>query len=69
MRNDEKRRQRELKRAVKREGNRRRRRSFKRQLDLNPEEAPFAEFDFGRSSSASMNGQGHDRKRAREEEE
>jgi hypothetical protein len=69
MRPEDKRRQRELKRTVKKDGNRRRRRAFKRKLEADPEEAPFAVFDFGRESSASMNGGDRDRTRARDEEE
>ncbi len=69
MNPDEKRRQRELKRSVKKDGNRQRRRALKRQLADDPEEAPFARFEFGRASSAAMNGRDRDRTRARDEEE
>lgn len=54
---------RELKRNVKRAGNKRRRQFLKRQLEDKPEEAPFAEFDFGRDSSAGFNAMDQDAKR------
>jgi len=54
---------RELKREVKRAGNKRRRQYLKRQLVEEPEEAPYAEFDFGRDSSAGFNAMDHDAKR------
>ena len=47
---------RRLKRTVKRAGNKRRRQFFKRELAESPEGAPFSVFEFGRSSSESMNG-------------
>ena len=52
----DKRRQRELKREIKQAGNRRRRRALSRDLQLNPEEAAHAEFDYGRDSSEPLNG-------------
>ena len=39
---------RKLKRDIKRAGNKRRRQFLKRQLEEKPEDAPYAEFDFGR---------------------
>ena len=54
--NDDKRRQRELKREVKKAGNRKRRRHLDRQLARDPENAHEAEFDYGRDSSAGLNG-------------
>jgi hypothetical protein len=54
---------RELKREVKRAGNKRRRQFLKRQLEEQPEEAPYAEFDFGRDSSAGFNAMDQDAKR------
>jgi hypothetical protein len=54
---------RELKREVKRAGNKRRRQFLKRQLAEQPEEAPYVEFDFGRDSSAGFNAMDHDAKR------
>jgi hypothetical protein len=56
----DKRRYRKLKRDVKRAGNKRRRQHLKRDLAENPAEAPFSEFNFGDSSSASMNGMDRD---------
>jgi hypothetical protein len=63
----DKRQWRQIKRDLKRAGNKRRRRHLKRELTDNPEEVPFTEFDFGRSSSAGLNGLDQDatRKRAR----
>jgi hypothetical protein len=52
----DKRQLRKLKRELKRAGSRRRRRLLKRDLQENPEDAPHSEFDFGRSSSAGLNG-------------
>jgi hypothetical protein len=69
----EKRRHRQLKRDVKKAGNRKRRQSLKRDLERNPEEAAHSEFDFGRDSSEGLNGNDHDSTRRhrnkREEEE
>jgi hypothetical protein len=56
----EKRRHRELKRDIKKAGNRKRRRHLQRDLARNPEEAAHAEFDFGRASSEGLNGNDHD---------
>jgi hypothetical protein len=56
----DKRRYRKLKRDIKRAGNKRRRQHLKRELAENPEEAPFTEFDFGETSSATMNGMDRD---------
>jgi hypothetical protein len=56
----DKRRYRKLKRDIKRAGNKRRRQHLKRELAENPEEAPFSEFDFGETSSESMNGMDRD---------
>lgn len=52
---DDKRKLRELKRAVKRKGNKHRRHSLKRQLRRDPEEAHLAGEDLGGSESRSMN--------------
>ena len=67
----DKRRYRQLKRDIKRAGNRKRRQQLKRDVRENPEEAAHTEFDFGRNSSASLNGNDQDstRRRRREEEE
>jgi hypothetical protein len=56
---------RKLKRDIKRAGNKRRRRHFKRELTENPEEAPFSEFDFGSDSSATLNRLDNDATRKR----
>jgi hypothetical protein len=55
MRPEDKRRLRQLKRDIKRAGNKRRRQHLKRELRDQPEDAPHSEFDFGRSSSATLN--------------
>ncbi len=67
---DDKRLYRKLKREVKRAGTRQRRQHLKRDLHDNPEEAAHTEFDFGKRSSAAMNGNDRDatRKRTAEEE-
>ncbi len=64
---DRKRELRELKRAIKKAGNRKRRQTLKRDLRDNPEEAAHTEFEFGRDSSTGLNG--IDRKARRDEEE
>jgi|GEM_PF-1161557 len=51
---------RQQKREIKRAGSKRRRRQLKQQLAEHPEDAPTAEFDFGRYQSASLNGMDHD---------
>jgi hypothetical protein len=51
---------RKLKRDIKRAGNKRRRQHLKRELAENPEEASHTEFDFGRDSSAWLNGMDQD---------
>lgn len=56
----DKRRYRKLKRDVKRAGTKRRRQHLKRDLSKNPAEAPFSEFDFGRTTSETMNGMDQD---------
>ena len=68
----DKRKLRKLKRGVKRDGSKHRRRDLKRQLDENPEEAPHSEENFGRYSSENLNGMDRDatrRKDPAEEEE
>jgi hypothetical protein len=69
----DKRRFRQLKRDVKRAGNRKRRQHLKRELAENPDDAAHTEFDFGRDSSATFNGNDKDstrrRNQGREEEE
>ena len=61
----DKRRYRKLKRDIKRAGNKRRRAHLKRDLAENPEEAACTEFDFGRTSSKTMNGMDQDPTRRR----
>jgi hypothetical protein len=61
----EKRRYRQLKRDVKRAGTRKMRRHLQRELADNPEEAAHSAFDYGRNSSASLNGNDHDATRLR----
>jgi hypothetical protein len=63
----DKRQYRQLKRDIKQAGNRKRRQHLKRQLVENPEEAAHAEFDFGRDSSAGLNGIDRDATRRRRE--
>ena len=66
---DDKRQYRKIKRDVKRAGTHRRRQYLKRDLLKNPEEAGHAEFDYGDTSSASMNGNDQDATRKRGENE
>ena len=61
-----KREQRQAKREIKRAGSQRRRRQWKRDLRENPEEAPFSEEDFGRYSTAELNGMDRDNTRRRD---
>ena len=51
-----KRKMREMKRAIKKRGNKHRRQTLKRQLAENPEEAAHAEESYGRHSSVNLNG-------------
>ena len=62
----DKRQLRKLKRVIKRVGGKRRRQQFRRELAENPEDAPFSTFDFGDTSSASLNGMDRDSTRRRE---
>jgi hypothetical protein len=62
----EKRRLRQLKRAIKRSGNKTRRQQLKRDLAVNPGNAHEAEFEFGRDSSAGLNGMDQDATRRRD---
>jgi hypothetical protein len=62
----DKRRYRKLKRDIKRAGNKRRRQHLKRELVEKPDEAAFSEFDFGRDSSAGLNGMDRDATRRRD---
>jgi hypothetical protein len=61
----EKRRHRQLKRDVKKAGNRKRRQALKRDLERNPADAAHTQFDFGRDSSAGLNGIDRDATRRR----
>jgi hypothetical protein len=65
VRRDDKRQQREIKRQVKKAGNKHRRRALKDELRKHPEEAAHSEQDFGRHSSAPLNGQDDDATRRR----
>jgi hypothetical protein len=55
MPDPDKRRMRDLKRAIKKRGNKRRRRELKRNLEDHPEEADRAEEDLGRHRSDQLN--------------
>jgi hypothetical protein len=57
---------RQVKRELKQAGSQRRRRLWKRDLRENPEEAPHSEDDFGRYSTAELNGIDRDRTRHRD---
>ena len=65
----DKRRYRQLKRDIKKAGNRKRRQHLKRQLAENPEDAAHSEFDFGRDSSTGLNGLDRDATRRRRNEQ
>jgi hypothetical protein len=60
---DDKRRQRQLKREIKKAGNRKRRRQLGRDLRDHPDEAAHSDFEFGRDSSAGLNGMDRDTSR------
>jgi hypothetical protein len=63
---DEKRKLRELKRAVKKRGNKARRASLKRDVSADPDaDPPPPGAEFGRHSSAKLNGLDHDATRKR----
>jgi hypothetical protein len=63
----DKRRLREMKRAIKKRGNKHRRHQLKRDLAENPEEAAHSEEQFGRHSSSNYNGLDHDSTRKRDD--
>jgi hypothetical protein len=63
--NNEKREFRQLKREIKKAGNRKMRRQLNRQLAQDPESAAEVEFDYGRNSSAPLNGNDRDSTRRR----
>lgn len=52
----DKRKYRQFKRDLKQAGNRKRRRHLQRDLQDNPEDAAFTEFNFGRRGTAGLNG-------------
>jgi hypothetical protein len=66
--NDDKRRYRQLKRDIKKAGNRKRRQQLKRGLERNPEEAAYTEVDLGNDASAPLNGIDRDATRRRKKE-
>ena len=59
---------RELKRALKKRGNKHRRQQLKRELSENPEEAAHSEEDLGRHRSAEYNGIDQDATRKKKDE-
>jgi hypothetical protein len=59
---------RQLKRDLKRAGNRKRRRHLQRELRDNPEDAAGSNFDFGRDSTTGLNGNDRDATRRRDGE-
>ena len=63
----EKRRLRQMKRAIKKAGQKSRRQSLKRDLAKDPEEAAHSEESFGRNSSAGLNGLDNDATRRRDD--
>ena len=65
----DKRRYRQLKRDLKRAGNRKRRRHFERELRANPEEVETNDFDFGRHGTAGLNGIDRDATRRRKDDD
>ncbi len=67
--NDDKRRHRQLKRDIKKAGNRKRRQQLKRDLARNPGEAAYTEVDLGKDTSAPLNGIDRDVKRRRQTDE
>ncbi len=60
---DDKRFYRELKRKIKRVGNKRRRKAEKRSLEENPTDAHWTEYEFGQNSSKWLNGMDEDKTR------
>jgi hypothetical protein len=64
----DKRKFRQLKRDLKQAGNRKRRRHLHRELQDRPEDAAHTEFDFGRRSTAGLNGNDRDATRRVSEE-
>jgi hypothetical protein len=66
--NQDKRRHRELKREIKKAGTRKMRRRLKRALADDPTATTDTDFNYGRNSSAALNGNDHDATRRRGEE-
>ncbi len=64
----DKKRLRDLKRAVKKRGNKHRRQELKKTLSENPEEAAHAEENLGRFRSDALNGMDRDATRRRKDE-
>jgi len=60
---------RQLKRDLKRAGNRKRRRQLQRDLLDNPNDAAHSTFDFGRDRSAGLNGNDRDATRRNSEKD
>ena len=66
MSNDDKRFYRQLKKHVKKTGNKKARQYFKKALEDHPEEAQWDEYDYGHDESSALNGRdGKNRKRKR----
>ena len=65
----DKRKMREVKRAVKKRGNKHRRQELKKTLAENPEEAAHAEENLGRFRSDTLNGMDRDSTRRKKNEE
>ncbi len=65
----DKRRQRQLKRSIKRAGKKKVRQQLKRELLEKPEEAAHSEIEYGRASSAELNGMDRDATRRRDDDE
>lgn len=63
----DKRKYRQLKRDLKKAGNRKRRRHLQRELLDNPEDAAHSEFDFGRNTTTGLNGNDRDATRRKGE--
>ena len=61
----DKRRLRQLKKAIKRAGNKSRRQSLKRDLAENPDDADRSDYEFGRDSSTGLNALDNDATRRR----
>lgn len=70
MSNDDKRFYRNLKKAIKKTGNKKARQFFKKGLEDHPEEAQWDEYDYGHDQSSALNGRdGANRKRKKPKED